>query len=152
MTSLMNDWQLISVFKGIIKSLIMIDRSHDLLLHADWSICTTWPKCGSLIGLYRSVPHYYSNMLNTRDTIRNESWSWHVIYTWTLSPTIALSWLVTWSESLESRNALRPHTWAFILSPVHIKNVEFWTCCVKYFWSRLDRYIGKHIIYLVKNW
>ena len=37
----------------------LIDRSHDLLLHADWSICTTWPKCGSLIGLYRSVPHYY---------------------------------------------------------------------------------------------
>ena len=37
----------------------LIDRSHDLL-HADWSICTTWPKCGFLIGLYRSGPPYYS--------------------------------------------------------------------------------------------
>ena len=37
----------------------LIDRSHDLLLHADWSICTTWPKCGFLIGLYRSGPPYY---------------------------------------------------------------------------------------------
>ena len=40
-----------------------------------------------------------ANMWKTRDTIWNESWSWHVIYTRTLSPTIALSWLVTWSES-----------------------------------------------------
>ena len=36
--------------------------------------------------------------------------------------------------------------WMFIVSPVHMKNVEVWTCCVKYFWSRLDRYIGKHNI------
>ena len=40
-----------------------------------------------------------ANMWKTRDTIWNESWSWHVIYTRTLSPTIALSWLLTWSES-----------------------------------------------------
>ena len=37
-----------------------------------------------------------ANMWTTRDTIRNESWSWNVIYTWTLSPTIALSWLETY--------------------------------------------------------
>ena len=37
----------------------LIDRSHDLLLHADWSICTTWPISGFLIGLYRSGPLYY---------------------------------------------------------------------------------------------
>ena len=112
-----------------------------------------------------------ANMWKTRDTIRNESWSWHVIYTWTLSPTIALSWLVTWSESwsvlahsllvlvsfaavrarVTQCSPIRPHAWTFILSPVHIKHVEFWTCCVKYFWSRLDRYIGKQIIYLVKK-
>ena len=55
----MSDWQLISVFKWTIKSLIMIDRSHDLLLHADWSICTTWPISGFLIGRARSDPLYY---------------------------------------------------------------------------------------------
>ena len=42
----------------------LIDRSHDLLLHADWSICTTWPKCGFLIGLYRSGPLYYWESIN----------------------------------------------------------------------------------------
>ena len=67
----MSDWQLISVFKGIIKSLIMIDRSHDLLLHADWSICTTWPISGFLIGLYRSVPHYY---LYNKKNIYTAAW------------------------------------------------------------------------------
>ena len=44
----------------------LIDRSHDLLLHADWSICTTWPKCGFLIGLYRSDPHYYCHFLREK--------------------------------------------------------------------------------------
>ena len=37
----------------------LIDRSHDLLLHADWSICTTWPISGFLIGRARSGPLYY---------------------------------------------------------------------------------------------
>ena len=37
----------------------LIDRSHDLLLHADWSICTTWPISGFLIGRARSGPPYY---------------------------------------------------------------------------------------------
>ena len=27
----------------------------------------------------------------------------------------------------------RPQAWTFILRPVHIKNIEFWTCCVKNF-------------------
>ena len=64
----MSDWQLISVFKGIIKSLIMIDRSHDLLLHADWSICTTWPKSGFLIGRAQGGPSYYF-ALEFRDSL-----------------------------------------------------------------------------------
>ena len=42
-------------------------------------------------------PSHSKHVTETRDTIQNESW--HEIYTWTLSPTIALSWLVTWSES-----------------------------------------------------
>ena len=37
----------------------LIDRSHDLVLHADWSICTTWPISGFLIGRARSGPPYY---------------------------------------------------------------------------------------------
>ena len=41
----------------------LIDRSHDLLLHADWSICTTWPISGFLIGRARSDPFYYSHTL-----------------------------------------------------------------------------------------
>lgn len=45
-------------------------------------------------------------------------------------------------------NALSPHAWTFISSPVDIspdklKYVEFWTCCVKYFWSTLDRIYWK---------
>ena len=105
-----------------------------------------------------------ANMREKRDTIRNESWSWNVIF-WTLSPTIGLSWLETWSESgsvlahsllvlvafAAARAGVTQCSPPLIFSPVHIKNVELWTCCVKYFWSRLDRYIGKHIIYLVKN-
>ena len=54
----------------------LIDRSHDLLLHADWSICTTWPKCGFLIGLYRSVPHYYYGHTLLRDEPLEKWWGW----------------------------------------------------------------------------
>ena len=37
----------------------LIDSSTSHLLHADWSICTTWPKSGSLIGHRQSDPSYY---------------------------------------------------------------------------------------------
>ena len=41
----------------------LIDRSHDLVLHADWSIWVTWPISGFLIGRARSDPLYYLNSI-----------------------------------------------------------------------------------------
>ena len=43
----------------------LIDRSCDLVLHADWSIWVTWPISGFLIGRARSGPLYYSKVSST---------------------------------------------------------------------------------------
>ena len=59
---------------------------------------------------------------------------------------------------------LRPLEWTFVLSSVHIKNVEVWTCCVKYFgpgwtgvlenttfiWSKRDKH-AKCIYYFLNS-
>lgn len=63
--------------KLTIKSLMMIDRSDDLLLHADWSISGflieprkgggAEPKGGVVRG-YRSVPRWSDGVMRTSET------------------------------------------------------------------------------------